>query len=55
MKKQTDAQAVSDIIIYQTEDHQTKVQVRLEDDTVWLNLKSAYGASILAIFSKKVS
>jgi len=27
----------NEIIIYQTEDGQTKLQVRLEDDTVWLN------------------
>lgn len=29
----------SEIIIYQTEDQQAKVQVRLEDDTVWLTQK----------------
>ncbi len=29
----------SEIIIYQTDDHQTKVQVRLEDETVWLTQK----------------
>lgn len=28
----------SDILIYQTEDGQTKVQVRLQDETVWLSL-----------------
>lgn len=33
MKKQN-----SDILIYQTEDGQTKVQVRLRDETVWLSL-----------------
>jgi hypothetical protein len=27
----------NEIIIYQTEDGQTKLQVRLEQDTVWLN------------------
>jgi len=26
----------TEIILYQTEDGQTKIQVRLEDDTVWL-------------------
>lgn len=31
--------STSEIIFYQTEDQQTKVQVRLENDTVWLNLK----------------
>jgi hypothetical protein len=30
---------ISEVIIYQTEDHQTKVQVRLEDETVWLTQK----------------
>src|SRR3989304_50585 len=34
MKKQN-----SDILIYQTEDGQTKVQVRLQDETVWLSQK----------------
>ncbi len=29
----------SDILIYQTEDGQTKVQVRLQDETVWLSQK----------------
>lgn len=28
----------SEILIYQTEDGQTKVDVRMEDDTVWLSL-----------------
>ena len=27
----------NEIIIYQTEDGQTRLQVRLEGDTVWLN------------------
>jgi hypothetical protein len=27
----------NEVIIYQTDDGQTKIQVRLEDDTVWLN------------------
>ena len=27
----------NEIIIYQTEDGQTRLQVRLEQDTVWLN------------------
>ena len=26
----------SEIIIYQTEDHRTKITVRMEDETVWL-------------------
>jgi hypothetical protein len=26
-----------EIILYQTEDGQTKIDVRLEDETVWLN------------------
>jgi len=29
----------SDILIYQTEDGQNKVQVRLQDETVWLSQK----------------
>jgi hypothetical protein len=28
----------SEIIIYQTEDGQTKIDVRMEDETVWLSL-----------------
>jgi hypothetical protein len=39
MKSKTNIKSLSDIIIYQTEDHQTKVQVRLEDDTIWLTQK----------------
>ncbi len=31
--------ADSEILLYQTEDGQTKIDVRLEDDTVWLNQK----------------
>ncbi len=27
----------SEIIIYQTEDGQTKVDIRMEDETVWLS------------------
>ncbi len=34
MKKQS-----SDILIYQTEDGQTKIQVHLQDETVWLSQK----------------
>ena len=34
MKKQK-----SDILIYQTKDGQTKVQVRLQEETVWLSQK----------------
>ena len=26
----------SEILLYQTEDGQTKIEVRMEDDTVWL-------------------
>jgi hypothetical protein len=29
-------QAMSDILIYQTEDGRTKIQVQLRDNTVWL-------------------
>ncbi|MEI6754177.1 MAG: RhuM family protein [Paludibacter sp.] len=29
----------SEIILYQTSDGQTKIDVRLEDETVWLNQK----------------
>lgn len=28
----------SNILIYQTEDGQTKIQTRLEDETVWINI-----------------
>lgn len=29
----------SELIIYQTEDGQTKIQTRLEDETVWLTIE----------------
>ncbi len=29
----------SEIIMYQTDDGQTKIDVRMEDETVWLSLK----------------
>jgi len=29
----------SEILLYQTEDGQTKIDVRLEDETVWLSQK----------------
>jgi len=29
----------SNILIYQTEDGQTKIQTRLEDETVWLTIE----------------
>jgi len=29
----------SEILLYQIEDGQTKIDVRLEDETVWLNQK----------------
>jgi hypothetical protein len=31
--------AESEILLYQTEDGQTKIDVRLEEETVWLNQK----------------
>jgi len=33
------SQTTSNILIYQTEDGQTKIQTRLEDDTVWLSIE----------------
>ena len=38
----------SEIIIYQTEDGLTKIDVRLEDDTVWLTQ-----AEMAELFQKK--
>ncbi len=32
----------SEIILYQTEDGQTKLEVRLEDETVWLAQGAGY-------------
>ncbi|HEY8668273.1 MAG TPA: hypothetical protein VIL86_16610 [Tepidisphaeraceae bacterium] len=29
--------SASEFLLYQTEDHQTKIDVRLEGETVWLN------------------
>ena len=29
---------ISDILIYQTEDGKTRIEVRLRDETVWLSL-----------------
>ena len=40
----------SDIIIYQTDDGLTKIDVRLEDDTVWLTQ-----AEMAELFQKNVS
>ena len=40
----------SDIIIYQTDDGLTKIDVRLEDDTVWLTQ-----AEMAELFKKNVS
>ena len=40
----------SEIIIYQTEDGLTKIDVRLEDDTVWLTQ-----AEMAELFQKNVS
>ncbi len=34
-----DKPPVSDLLIYQTEDGQTRIQVRLEEETVWLTQK----------------
>ena len=30
------AKPASELILYQTEDNQTRIEVRLEDETVWL-------------------
>ena len=38
------------IIIYQTEDGQTQIDVRLENDTVWLNV-----TQMSALFDKEES
>jgi hypothetical protein len=33
------AQPASELILYQTDDNQTRIEVRLEDETVWLTQK----------------
>ena len=53
----------SEILIYQTEDGQTKIQTRLEEDTVWLTQvqmaelfgkgKSTINEHILNIYAEK--
>jgi len=37
MKKKKEQATISELILYQTEDGQTKIEVRLEDETVWLS------------------
>ena len=37
LKGKTDMENRSEIILYQTTDGATKIDVRLEDETVWLN------------------
>jgi hypothetical protein len=39
MKKNETEPTKSELILYQTEDGQTKVEVRLRDETVWLSQK----------------
>lgn len=46
-------QNIGDIIIYQTEDGLTKINVKLDDDTVWLNqqqLSELYQSSRTNVF-----
>ena len=38
-KKNETAPAKSELILYQTQDGKTKVEVRLQDETVWLSQK----------------
>ncbi|OIP92215.1 MAG: hypothetical protein AUK26_05235 [Syntrophaceae bacterium CG2_30_58_14] len=38
-KKKEQIPLKSELILYQTEDGKTKVEVRLQDDTVWLSQK----------------
>ena len=38
-KKEEQAPGTSELILYQTEDGKTKVEVRLQDETVWLTQK----------------
>jgi len=40
MTNLTESQNNSEIILYQTEDGQTRIQVRLENETVWLTPKT---------------
>ena len=40
MKKKNEIQPVkSDLILYQTQDGEAKIEVRLQDETVWLSQK----------------
>lgn len=39
MSDKLPAKPDSDILLYQTEDGQTRVEVRLQDETVWLSQK----------------
>ena len=43
----------SDLIIYQTEDGQTKIQARLENETVWLSQQEL--AQLLAVTKPTIS
>ena len=38
-KKKEQTPAKSELILYQTEDGKTKVEVRLQDETIWLSQK----------------
>jgi hypothetical protein len=48
-KKDEQAPVASELILYQTEDGKTKVEVRLQDETVWLSQKL-----LAALFQKDV-
>jgi len=39
MREELSAKPNSNILLYQTEDGQTRVEVRLQDETVWLSQK----------------
>ncbi len=39
MREEPSAKPNSNILLYQTEDGQTRVEVRLQDETVWLSQK----------------
>ena len=39
MSENLPSKLTSDILLYQTEDGQTRVEVRLQDETVWLSQK----------------
>ncbi|MDO9593232.1 MAG: RhuM family protein, partial [Erysipelotrichaceae bacterium] len=49
MKKNKTEPMKSDLILYQTEDGQTRIEIRLQDETVWMSQKL-----LAALFQKDI-